>query len=72
MSNHDEMDVEKDRGHGLRAPNKKTKEMELEDRHAVLMAQARTRESRDISSNVIHKYILGATTLTKITSSGPK
>jgi hypothetical protein len=23
MSNHDEMDIEKDRGHGLSAPNKK-------------------------------------------------
>jgi hypothetical protein len=37
-----------------------------------LMAQARTRESRDILSNVIHKYIMGAPTLMKIKSSGPK
>jgi hypothetical protein len=34
MSNNDEMDIEKDRGHGLRAPNKKTKDMEWEDRQA--------------------------------------
>jgi hypothetical protein len=36
------------------------------------MAQAITREIRDISSNVIHKDILGTATLTKIMSSEPK
>jgi hypothetical protein len=46
--------------------------MEREDRHAFIKAQTRTRESRDILSNVIHKDILGTATLMKITSSGLK
>jgi hypothetical protein len=73
MSNNDEMDVEKDRGHGLQAPNKKNEGHGVRGQTCSSHGTSENeRESRDISSNVIHKYILGSTTLTKITSSGPK
>jgi hypothetical protein len=40
---------------GYEPRTRQPKDMELEERQAVLMSQARTRESSDISSNASHK-----------------